>query len=170
MKQLALFADIPVYEAPRFSAEHIQSIIKNNNAMAQGTECKVYQITDKVLFKYYWYASPDEIANIFENAKIAANCGLAPAVYQLFDSGYTTEKVQTLDFICCYEQCGWDYCGFADCEYKILKENDIDISDFGELCENATSLGISDIHLQNIGIDENGQLVCIDFGQASYDY
>lgn len=167
MKQLALFPEIPIYESPIFSIEHIQSIIENNDFIAEGTECRVYKLSDNIVFKYYWYASSDEIADIFENAKIAANCGIAPAVYQLFDNGYTTEKVQTLDFDRYYEL----YCsGQADCEYEILEENGIDINDFIDLCDRAEKLSIGDMHLQNIGINENGQLVCIDFGMASYDF
>lgn len=135
------------------------------NIIGGGLECEVYLLDDGRVYKQYQCLnSGDELQQIYERAKLAFDAGIGPAVYELVDDGYITEKVQILNL---------DYCGNCDginhcvCP-QILAENGFTYHDYNELKNESREIGLSpdDLHQNNIGI-KNGKLVMIDFGDLS---
>jgi len=134
----------------------------DSSHLGNGIECHVYDVGDGIIYKEYIDKS---MATLSYNLALTADLfGVGPAVYAKTQNGYFTEKVYVIEDNAGDEaglaelsdvmDSGDYYCDYAD----DFKDTLSDI--FGGKC--------SDMHCGNVGINNMGRLVCIDFGIYSF--
>ena len=121
--------------------------------IGSGSECTVYDVGNGRCYKEYFDA--DYVEGVYENAKMAAEAGIAPEVYERDEHGYYTEIVEVFDCDCISPYTAIDDGIIDKGEFNILQAKLIEV--FGSF---------NDLRMPNIGC-KDGKLVAIDFGAYS---
>lgn len=139
--------------------------------IGEGLECQVYSYGCGKVIKVYPTFSKAE--NALNRQRLAFENDLAPAVFS-----------ETPISIYSYYG-GYDGYGIIVEKVELLNEKDYEIDEYGELIpiqdfycdyeelkENLFELfetDVYDLHIHNLGFRKDGRLVCIDFGNDSWE-